>query len=184
MKRLFQKFLLVGVFALAQVLFLTAANAGVFLHGKGDVLTGTAPNSIARYDLYTENGNGHCTVETCDLGGGTIEHFINCDDGSKLDVISPSTVNIRRMFEINEEVVSAFPELATLQGDSRYQLMTVAGNVSEDEAGVSWDAKGKAGTLLKGVCSIEIRCAYLVFNGRIIECLGCPFYMEKCKSAH
>ncbi len=193
MKKLFNRFLVIGGFALVLVFNLVPAISQAQGPGAGSLLRCFGPNTgnaaageMVRGDLYDSNNQKRGNIVTKVIGMDTdnlpiVEHTItvNNKNGRYLGTITQveDITNRAIMGRAGAEAGTAFPEVAAeLAANPNLKIYTFNTN--------SPVSQGEAIDSLSCANTIEVRCVYLVeetANGPVFKkCLSCHFFIVGC----
>ena len=183
MRKGFKSHLLAAVFALAQFLFLTAAHAALDLDGRGENMEKTNPFKII-CPLYGQNGNYMGTAETTiDPGTGAKVHVIKLLNGtltlnteplSEIVIGDPRDPDFPMVIPVNDRTAKATadPDVEANKNNPNASILIVNANINLT------DQNSQASGSLQKYNFLEVRCLYLMVNGRIVKCLGCHVHFD------
>jgi hypothetical protein len=198
MKKLFQRFLLVGVFVLAQVWFLTAANASILLISDGPNLNLDSngnlidPSIMSKCALHTEQGIQLGTVTDtypyfdASIGKVVITHTIQLNGASRYVAITDADLDTVMTHPMDEQMHKSFDQDDLTGANS---MIFVEGNHHSNSPGV-YNLPGITGGtgVFQNVSRILIRGAFSTFatdptfttdtTFKVIRSMGCCFLLE------
>lgn len=148
---------------------------GADLRGAGPNLAGPSdPANIFVKCALTLGGVPVGYQASYDNGNGTGTHVFQVVGGTLTLKLANTTADVT-MKNFDATIAAAFPEVANYQYVSGAQIWYSSGNISKNAAGsISWVGTGTFSKVTK----VEIRCVYLVVNGKVVKCLGCHYYVS------
>ncbi|MBS0635253.1 MAG: hypothetical protein JSR37_07300 [Verrucomicrobia bacterium] len=149
---------------------------GVFIQGNGDNFADPSLPNELKCPAFDEHGKRVGYVYSINYGE-TARHTFIMNDGSCFSQYISNSITLPIVQPIDENVVAALPELAPYLNDESASLLVVISNQSKGEEGVyCWKNRGPKGSIFSGkVQTLDVRCTFLVVDGRIEKCIACSW---------
>lgn len=149
---------------------------GIFIQGNGDNFADPSLPNELKCPAFDEHGKRVGYVYSINYGE-TARHSFIMEDGSCFSQYISNSIALPLVQPIDEAVVAALPELAPYLYNESAGLLVVVSNQSKHGEGVyCWKNCGPKGSIFSGkVETLDVRCTFLVVDGRIEKCIACSW---------
>lgn len=174
-----------GIYATSSInnLNIPAPNprTGQLWRGYGESIT-TDPTVVSTCNVYNENNEliGNIVSQLVD-GNTNIKHTWTLNDGRVFSFKSSVLTDwMTSVHPVSSNVVTAFPEFAPYFNNSDYAVAFGEAThfATGDPSILEWTITAPAGDWLNNAAKMEVRCVFLLYQGKIIGCRGCMWYIS------